>query len=118
MRVEHRDPSALPSAGRPTRWSPSSCSSRRARARGCRAIAALERLQANHPSRIRLVYRIVKSGGRRARAYAALDAHAEGKFFEFMDALNAARDTRLADKAARSSSRRRSASIPTGSRSP
>jgi protein-disulfide isomerase len=87
VRVEHRDPTALPSKG------PSNAivtvevfftpmpGFRRDPYRN------LERLQANHPTRIRLVYRILK--GSMARfPYAALHAYAEGKFFEFLDALN------------------------------
>jgi len=87
VRVEHRDPTALPSKG------PSNAivtvevfftpmpGFRREPYRN------LERLQANHPTRVRLVYRILK--GSMARfPYAALHAYAEGKFFEFLDALN------------------------------
>jgi hypothetical protein len=98
VRVEHRDPSALPARGpanalvtiemffTPGQWSRQP------------AYRHLERLQANHPSRIRLVYRLVKSGGQTRTPYAALQAHAEGKFFEFMDAINTTRDMRLTDK--------------------
>lgn len=87
VRIEHRDPTALPAKG------PSNAivtievfftpmpGFRRDPYRN------LERLQANHPTRIRLVYRILK--GSMARfPYAALHAYAEGKFFEFLDALN------------------------------
>lgn len=99
VRVEHRDPGALPSRGPVNAlvtielfFTPGHQSSR------VQAYRNLERLQALHPSRIRLVYRIVKSGGQTRMPYAALQAHAEGKFFEFMDALNSARDPRLPDK--------------------
>lgn len=91
VRVEHRDPNALPSRGPVNAlvtievfFTPGQSS----RSGGYRN---LERLQENHPSRIRLVYRIVKSGGQTRTPYAALQAHAEGKFFELMDALNIAR---------------------------
>lgn len=97
VRIEHRDPTALPSRG------PSNAlvtvevfftpgpGYRRDPYRN------LERLQANHPSRVRLVYRIVKGNTARFH-YAALHAYAEGKFFEFVDALNGAARS-LDDKA-------------------
>jgi protein-disulfide isomerase len=97
MRIEHRDPTALPSRG-PTNalvtvevfFTPMP-SARRDQYRH------LERLQANHPSRVRIVYRILK--GSMARfPYAALHAYSEGKFFEFIDALNNANRS-LDDKA-------------------
>lgn len=98
VRVEHRDPSALPSRGPVNAlvtievfFTPGQSS------RG-QAYRNLERLQANHPSRIRLVYRVVKSGGQTRTPYAALQAHAEGKFFELMDALNAAPRVSLDNK--------------------
>lgn len=98
VRVEHRDPRALPSRGPANAlvtievfFTPGPSS------RG-QAYRNLERLQANHPSRIRLVYRVVKSGGQTRTPYAALQAHAEGKFFELMDELNSTRDPRLSDK--------------------
>ncbi|HEY5920999.1 MAG TPA: hypothetical protein VIV11_04980 [Kofleriaceae bacterium] len=98
VRVEHRDPGGLPSRGPLNAlvtiemfFTPGPNSRQQ-------AYRNLERLQANHPSRIRLIYRLVKSGGQTRTPYAALQAHAEGKFFEFMDALNAARDTRMPDK--------------------
>ncbi|HEU4727539.1 MAG TPA: hypothetical protein VFT22_06615 [Kofleriaceae bacterium] len=53
-------------------------------------IEALRRLQAlwdHHPARIRLIYRILKSGSVLLVPSAALEAHAEGKFFELMDEL-------------------------------
>ncbi len=97
VRVEHRDPTAVPSRG------PSNAlvtievfftpmpSFRREPYRN------IERLQANHPSRVRLVYRILK--GSMARfPYAALHAYSEGKFFEFLDAINGASRS-LDDKA-------------------
>ncbi len=89
VRVEHRDPTALPSRG------PSNAlvtielfltpgpSSRH------QAVRYVERLQASHPSRIRLVYRIVKGSTARFH-YAALHAYSQGTFFEFMEAINAA----------------------------
>jgi hypothetical protein len=89
VRVEHYDPTLLPSRGPSNAlvtielfYTPGPSSRHQ-------AVRALERLQANHPSRIRIVYRIVK--GHTARLhYAAVYAYSEGKFFELMDALNAA----------------------------
>lgn len=97
VQVEHRDPSALPSRGPLDAlvtielfFSPGLGSR-------VQVYRNLERLQASHPSRIRLVYRIVESGGQARLPRAALEAHAQGKFHEFMDVLNASRD-RPADK--------------------
>ena len=52
------------------------------------ALRLLQQLQDRHPARIRLVYRILKSGSALLVPSAALEAHAEGKFFELMDELN------------------------------
>lgn len=89
VRVEHRDPTALPSRG-PTNalvtielFLTPGPSSRHP------AVRTLERFQASHPSRIRLVYRLVRGSTARFH-YAALYAYSEGTFFEFMDAMNQA----------------------------
>jgi hypothetical protein len=88
VRVEHRDPKLLPSRGPSNAlvtielfYTPGPSSRHQ-------AVRYLERLQANHPSRIRIVYRIVKGNTARLH-YAAVFAYSEGKFFEFMDAINA-----------------------------
>lgn len=89
VRVTHRDPHALPSRG-PTNalvtielfYTPGPSTRHQ-------AVRHLERLQAAHPSRIRLVYRLVKGSSARLH-YAALHAYAEGKYFELIDALNGA----------------------------
>ncbi|HEY5946353.1 MAG TPA: hypothetical protein VIV40_12710 [Kofleriaceae bacterium] len=98
VRVEHRDPSALPSKGPLNAlvtievfFTPGTSSR-------TQAYKNLETLQANHPSRIRLIYRIVTSGGQTRTPYAALQAQAEGKFFEFIDAINGKTDKNLPDK--------------------
>ena len=52
------------------------------------ALRLLQQLQEHHPARIRMVYRILKSGSLLLVPSAALEAHAEGKFFELMDELN------------------------------
>jgi hypothetical protein len=98
VQVEHRDPSALPARGPLNALVTIELFFTPGLGSRVQLYRNLERLQANHPSRIRLVYRIVKSGGQTRTPYAALQAHAEGKFFEFMEALNAARDQRLPDK--------------------
>jgi hypothetical protein len=97
VRVEHRDPSGLPVRGPSNAlvtievfFSPGA--STRAQ-----VYRLLEKLQSDHPSRIRLVYRVVKTGGSVRIPVAALFAHAEGKFFQLIDAVNNARLT-LNDK--------------------
>src|SRR5262245_15410726 len=90
MRVEHRDPTTVPTrgpasapvtievflapavstAGRPPPW------------------RSVERLQASHPARVRIIYRVIKRGAKIVVPTAALEAHAQGRFFEFMDELN------------------------------
>jgi hypothetical protein len=44
-------------------------------------------LYERHPSRVRVVYRVLKSGSETRVPSAALEAHAEGKFFELLDEL-------------------------------
>jgi protein-disulfide isomerase len=46
------------------------------------------RLQEAHPSRIRLVYRMVNRSAALLAPLAAAEAHAQGKFFDFMAVLN------------------------------
>ena len=59
----------------------------------------LEALAAKHPTRVRLVYRVLEANGQSILPPAALEAAAEGKFFEFMDAVNAERSDRQLTKA-------------------
>jgi hypothetical protein len=88
VRVEHHAPDALPSRG--PRTAPVTIevflqpiqSSRR------QEIAIVDKLQAKHPSRIRVIYRVVKASGTSRLHYAVLEAYAEGKFDAFMAALN------------------------------
>ena len=47
----------------------------------------LTQLQAAHPSRIRIVYRIMKRGRELLLPIAAAEAHAQGRFFELMAVL-------------------------------
>lgn len=88
VRVEHRDPMAAPSRGPAVApvtielfFTPTP------NARG--PLRQLEKLQASHPSRIRLVYRVVKRSAQVQMPTAVLEAHAQGKFAELLDALHA-----------------------------
>jgi hypothetical protein len=52
----------------------------------------LEKLQARHPTRIRLIYRVVRRGSQGPQLLAAaLEAHAQGKFDELMAELQTTR---------------------------
>lgn len=89
VRVEHRDPTALPSRGPANAlvtielfFAPFTQS------RGV-LYQAFERLADAHPTKIRLIYRILRGSGVARYHYAALEAQAEGRYFEFMDQLNA-----------------------------
>lgn len=91
VRVEHRDPDTLPTRGPRNAlvtvevfFIPGILPTRGATFRN------LERLQAAHPTRIRLVYRVLKRNAQIIVPIAALEAHAQGKFHELMDLL---RDT-------------------------
>lgn len=88
VRVDHHEPDALPTRGPTT--APVTIELFFAPVQHSRSTAykVLEQLQAKHPSRIRLVYRIVKGGGASRLHYAALEANAEGKFDAFMNALH------------------------------
>lgn len=90
-RVEHRDPVSAPSRGPagalvtievffvPGPNMPTG------------ALHLLQQLQDRHPARVRLIYRILKSGSALLVPSAALEAGAEGKFFELMDELGTQR---------------------------
>jgi hypothetical protein len=91
VRVEYHDPAAPPATGPATApvtielffvpWLQS-------RNNGYRW---LEQLAAKHPTRIRLVYRVLEANGHALLPPAALEAEAEGKFDAFMEAINAER---------------------------
>ncbi|HUJ59287.1 MAG TPA: hypothetical protein VLX92_12365 [Kofleriaceae bacterium] len=93
VRVEHRDPGALPSRG-PSN-APVTIELFFTPGQGSRntTYRNLEKLQAAHPTRIRLVYRILGVNGSARLQYAALEAYAEGRFFELMDRINRDRTT-------------------------
>jgi len=91
VRVEHRDPLAAPAKGpvdAPVivemffvpQWG-----QHQTRLNNYKA---LEALQQRHPTRMRLIWRVQRQG---MHSTAALEAHAQGKFFEFLDKLHAER---------------------------
>jgi predicted DsbA family dithiol-disulfide isomerase len=91
VRVEHRAPDAVPTRGPADApvtielfFLPATNSQLR-----MPSYRAIERLQANHPQRIRVIYRIVKRNAPQLPT-AALEAHAQGKFFELMEELQPA----------------------------
>jgi hypothetical protein len=86
-RVEHRDPVSAPSRGPSTALvtvevffvpGPNMPSG---------ALRLLQQLQERHPARVRIVYRILKSGSSLLVPSAALEAYTEGRFFELMEEL-------------------------------
>jgi len=90
VRVEHRDPTTAPTKGPANAlvtieyfFIPQISAEQR-----LPQYRALARLQAKHPSRIRVIYRVVKRGAQIQLPVAALEAHAQGKFFELMEALH------------------------------
>ncbi len=91
VKVEHRDPLVLPSRGPANALVTVELFFTPFQSSRHQVVKALEKLQAQHPSRIRLLYRIVDSGGNVRLPRAAIYAFTEGKFFEFMDAVNASR---------------------------
>ena len=100
VRVEHRDPGALPSVGPATApvtvevFFVPGYNSRSAWYR------ALEDLQRRHPGKIRLVYRVLTISSWTRPAYLALEAAAEGRYRELMQKLHEAeamRTTQLSD---------------------
>jgi hypothetical protein len=96
IRVEHRDPVAAPTRGPTTALVTVELffvprTNLQAAVSGLRA---LERLQAKHPARVRLVYRILK-GSQPMLSIATLEAHAQGKFGDLIDVLHADRSQQL-----------------------
>jgi protein-disulfide isomerase len=88
VRVEHRDPSAVPALGSAKApvtvelfFIPGPLS------RGS-WYRALEELQQRHPTKIRLVYRVLVGAGQTRVPFVALEAAAEGRYAEFMDKLH------------------------------
>ncbi len=101
VRIEHRDPDTVPSRG------PASAlvtveyfflPSTNAQAR-LPSYRMVERLQASHPARIRVIFRVVRRTGQVLLPTAALEAHAQGKFFDFMEELHDNRATAMQSEA-------------------
>jgi protein-disulfide isomerase len=86
VRVEHHDPHAVPSRG-PT-YAPVTIELFFVPGQSTRSqlLKVFETLQAEHPTRVRLIYRVLKRN-QATLALAALEAHAQGKFFELVDLL-------------------------------
>jgi hypothetical protein len=90
VRVEHRDPDALPSRGlasAPVTIELFFLPTTNAQAR-LPAYRMIKRLQESHPARIRVIFRVVKRSAQVQLPAAALEAHAQGKFFDFMEELH------------------------------
>ena len=49
---------------------------------------AIEQLQADHPSRVRILYRVLKASSSSRLHYATLEAYAEGRFAAFLEELD------------------------------
>ncbi len=95
VRVEHRDPGAVPSAGpadAPVTIEVFFVPGYNSRTTWYRA---LEDLQRRHPSKIRLVYRVLTISGQTRAPYLALEAAAEGRYRELMTKLHEAQAQRL-----------------------
>lgn len=100
VRVEHRDPATAPTRGHPEAlvtveyfFLPQVQAGQR-----LAAYRPLERLFAKHPARVRVIYRVVKLSNAVQLPVAALEAQAQGKFFELMEALHAPRPNTVMTK--------------------
>jgi predicted DsbA family dithiol-disulfide isomerase len=101
VRVEHRDPDTVPSRGpasAPVTVELYFLPTTNAQAR-LPSYRMIEKLQASHPARIRVIYRVVKRSGQVQLPAAALEAHAQGKFFDFMEELHRDRTITSLDRA-------------------
>jgi len=103
VRVEHYDPSTTPARG-PTHalvtvelfFAPSVTGSTR-----LPAYRQLELLQQRHPTRVRIIYRIIQRGANPPGPQLptlALEAYAQGRFFEFIAAIHAQRTSMTRDQ--------------------
>jgi 2-hydroxychromene-2-carboxylate isomerase len=103
IRVDHYDPQSVPSKGPANApvtvelfFAPSTTNSIQ-----FPALRQLEALQRKHPTRIRLVYRIIQRSAQPPGPQlptVALEAFAQGKFFEVLAAINAERMNLTRDK--------------------
>jgi hypothetical protein len=86
-RVEHRDPTSPPSRGPATALVTIEVFFVPGPSMPTLAFRLLQQLADRHPTRVRIIYRILKSGSTLLAPSAALEAHTEGKFFEMIDEL-------------------------------
>ncbi|MBA3461682.1 MAG: hypothetical protein H0T46_17090 [Deltaproteobacteria bacterium] len=103
VRVEHYDPATVPSRGPQNAlvtvelfFAPSVNNVQR-----LPAYRQLEALQAKHPTRIRVIYRVMQRTAQPPGPQLptlALEAYAQGKFFEFVTAIHASRSTLTRDQ--------------------
>ena len=100
VRVEHRDPATAPTRGHPDAFVtveyffiPQTQAAGR-----LPQYKKLEELHKKHPARIRVIYRVVKLTASVQLPVAALEAQAQGKFFELMEALHAQRPNNMLTK--------------------
>ncbi len=103
VRVEHYDPTTIPTHGPANAlvtvelfFAPSVNNNER-----LRAYRTLEALQAKHPTRVRVIYRVIQRGAQPPGPQLptlALEAYAQGKFFEFVSSIHALRLTQTRDQ--------------------
>lgn len=103
VRVEHYDPTTVPTRGPANAlvtvelfFAPSVNNVER-----LRAYRTLENLLAKHPTRVRVIYRVVQRGAAPPGPQLptlALEAYAQGKFFEFVAAIHALKTTQTRDQ--------------------
>lgn len=103
VRVEHYDPTTVPTRGPQGAlvtvelfFAPSVNNAER-----LRAYRILESLQAKHPTRVRVIYRVIQRGAQPPGPQLptlALEAYAQGKLFEFVAAIHALRTTQTRDQ--------------------
>ncbi|HEY6180425.1 MAG TPA: hypothetical protein VIX73_38545, partial [Kofleriaceae bacterium] len=86
-RVEYRDPASAPSRGPASALVTIEIFFVPGQSMPVPALRLLDQLQERHSARIRLIYRILKSGSAVQVPSAALEAYTEGKFFELMEEL-------------------------------
>lgn len=103
VRIEHNDPAKTPAKGPVNAlvtveifFAPSIDAARR-----FPAYRQLEALQAKHPTRVRLVYRIIRRGAQPPGPQLptlALEAYTQGKFYELLALVHAQRTTMTRDQ--------------------
>lgn len=101
VRVEHYDPETMPSKGPAGALVTIELFFSPMYNQRLAAYAQLEKLQARHPGRIRILYRIIQRGSQPPGPQLptlALEAYAQGKFFEFVAAINAERSSMTRDR--------------------